>query len=69
MDPDWFSFSMSGTLITSWMGTSRRDSPEPPMGFSGSVMESSPYASPAVTTGHSIRTQRRVSQSVTERVR
>lgn len=64
MDPDWFSFSTCGTLIMSWAGTSHRDSPEQTMGFSGSVMEIPPYASPAVTTTQTARTQR-ASQALT----
>ena len=39
MDPDWFGYATSGTLIVSWAGTSRRASPEPPMGFSGSASD------------------------------
>ena len=39
MDPDWFGYATSGTLIVSWAGASRRGTPEPPMGFSGSALE------------------------------
>lgn len=43
MDPDWFGYATSGTLIVSWAGASGRASPEPPMGFSGSALET-PYS-------------------------
>ena len=39
MDPDWFGYATSGTLIVSWAGASGRASPEPPMGFSGSARD------------------------------
>ncbi|XP_074609756.1 cilia- and flagella-associated protein 54-like isoform X1 [Acropora palmata] len=39
MDPDWFGFATSGTLIVSWAGASGRASPDPPMGFSGTALE------------------------------
>lgn len=48
MDPDWFGYATSGTLIVSWAGSSGRASPEPPMGFSGSALET-PYPPNAPT--------------------
>jgi len=46
MDPDWFGYATSGTFIVSWAGASRRTSPEPPMGFSGSALSREPSMGP-----------------------
>ena len=48
MDPDWFGYATSGALIVSWAGTSRRASPEPPTGFSGSALDT-PFSREAPT--------------------
>lgn len=52
MDPDWFGYATSGTLIVSWAGASRRASPEPPMGFSGSARDT-PFSQRAPTGSRS----------------
>ena len=51
MDPDWFGYATSGTLIVSWAGASRRASPEPPMGFSGSAVHVDAPSSREAPTG------------------
>ena len=58
MDPDWFGYATSGTLIVSWAGASGRASPEPPMGFSGSVLET-PFSqqAPSGSRGNQRSTQ------------
>ncbi|PFX16137.1 Uncharacterized protein C12orf55-like [Stylophora pistillata] len=65
MDPDWFGYGTSGTLIVSWAGASRRASPEPPMGFSGSAIDT-PYSehSPTGSRSH-LRERARTGSKVT----
>ena len=50
MDPDYFGFATSGTLIVSWAGVSMRPSVEPPTGFGGSTVET-PFSSVGPTGG------------------
>lgn len=58
MDPDWFGYATSGTLIVSWAGASGRASREPHMGFSGSVLET-PFSqhAPSGSRGNQRATQ------------